>query len=385
MRIAVNTRFLLPGKLEGLGWYTYEICRRWAAAHPQDEFFFLFDRPYDPRFVFGPNVHPIVVFPPARHPVLWYLWFERRLPGILKAINAEVFFSPDGYLSLRSKVPTVMVVHDLAFRHYPAQVPVAVRAFYAHFTPQYLHRARKIVTVSDFVKKDIEKQYTIPSEKIVVVPNGGREEFKPFNTPEIQSLRDQYAAGKPYFFYLGALHPRKNLPRLIAAYNHFRQLYGTDVKLLIGGRMAWQTSEIFNAWKSSPFQEDILFLGYLPEETLPGVLGAAFALTYVSLFEGFGLPVLEAMFSEVPILASNSASIPEVAGNAAILVNPFDEEAIAHGMWQLWENPVLRGSLIQRGRLQRSLFSWDEAADRIYKVLEEVSSEASSTSSPQKP
>jgi glycosyltransferase involved in cell wall biosynthesis len=385
MRIAINTRFLLPGKLEGLGWYTYEICRRWAAAHPQDEFFFLFDRPYDPRFVFGPNVHPIVVSPPARHPVLWYLWFEGRLPVILKTIKADVFFSPDGYLSLRSQTPTVMVVHDLAFRHYPGQVPRIVRAFYTHFTPQYLHRASKIVTVSDFVKQDIEKQYALPAEKIVVVPNGGREGFKPLNTLEIQNLRNKYAAGKPYFFYLGALHPRKNLPRLIAAYNLFRQLYGTEVKLLIGGRMAWQTSEIFSAWKSAPFQEDICFLGYLPEETLPGVLGAALALTYVPLFEGFGLPVLEAMFSEVPILASNSASIPEVAGNAALLVNPFDEEAIAHAMWQLWENPALRSSLIQKGRLQRSHFSWDDAADRIYKILEEVSREASSISSPQKP
>lgn len=381
MRIAVNTRFLLPGKLEGLGWYTHEICKRWVTEHPEDEFFFLFDRPFDPSFVFGPNVHPVIISPPARHPILWYLWFEKRLPGILKKIQPDVFFSPDGYLSLRSTVPTVMVTHDLAFRHFPDQVPSAVRLYYDYFTPKFLERAQHIITVSEFVKSDIQNQYSTHPEKITAVPNGCREGFQALEAVEIQKIRDRYAQGRPFFFYLGALHPRKNLTRLIQAYSLFRQTCGTDVKMLIGGRMAWQTSDLFKAWKNSPYQNDIHFTGYLPEEELPKVLGAALGLTYVSLFEGFGLPVLEAFFSETPVIASDRASIPEVAGSAALLVNPFDEEAIARAMQQIWEDPLLRQSLIAKGRVQREKFLWDNAAAAIYKVLEHTSGTANRTSS----
>ena len=381
MRIAINTRFLLPDKLEGLGWYTHEICRRLVANHPEDEFFFLFDRPYDSNFIFGPNVHPVAVFPPARHPVLWYLWFERRLPAVLEKIRPDVFFSPDGFLSLRSRIPTVMVTHDLAFRHFPTQIPRSVNLYYHYFTPRYLEHAQNIITVSDFVKADIQQQYGISSEKIISVHNGCREGFKPLDPQEIQKVRDKYAVGCPYFFYLGALHPRKNLTRLIEAYSIFRQMCGTEIKLVIGGRIAWQTGDLFKVWKASPYRNDIIFTGYLPEEELSKILGAAFALTYVSLFEGFGLPVLEALYSEIPIIASDKASIPEVAGPAALLVNPFDEEAIAHAMRKLWEDPLLRESLLQKGRHQRQKFSWDRAAQEIYQVLEHVSGTASNTSS----
>lgn len=381
MRIAINTRFLLPGKLEGLGWYTHEICKRWVETHPEDEFFFLFDRPFDPTYIFGPNVHPVVINPPARHPILWYLWFERRLPGILEKIRPDVFFSPDSYLSLRSRIPTVMVTHDLAFRHFPDQIPRAVRLFYTYFTPKYLEYAQSIITVSHFVKEDIQQQYGIPPEKISAIPNGCREGFKPLDTAEIQKVRDTYAAGQPYFFYLGALHPRKNLYRLIQAYSLFRQTCRAEIKMLIGGRFAWQTGPLFDAWKNSPYQKDIHFMGYIPETELPRILGAALALTYVSVFEGFGLPVLEALYSETPVIASDKASIPEVAGPAALLVNPFDEEAIAHAMRQVWESLPLRESLIHKGRVQRQKFSWDTAAAEIYQVLEHVSGTTSNISS----
>lgn len=372
MRIAINTRFLLPGKLEGLGWYTYEICRRWVAQHPEDEFYFLFDRPFDKAFLFGPNVHPVVVPPPARHPLLWYGWFEWSIPAVLKRIQPDVFFSPDGYLSLRSRVPVATVIHDLAFLHYPEQVPALVRAYYRYFTPRFIQRAERIITVSEFVKQDICAAYGAPEHKILAIPNGSRAGFQPCTPEVIQATRGSLSDGQPYFFYLGALHPRKNLPRLIRAYSMFRHATGAAVKLLIGGRMAWQTGEIQSSWEASPFREDIRFLGYLPEEDLPRILGSALALTYVSLFEGFGLPVLEAMHSEVPVITSNLASMPEVAGDAALLTDPEDEKSIAGAMRQIWEEPQLRLELIRRGRTQRSKFSWDTAAEQIYSALLEI-------------
>nr|HQU58994.1 glycosyltransferase [Saprospiraceae bacterium] len=141
MKIAINTRFLLAGKLEGIGRYTYEVSRRLVQQQPGDEFIFFFDRPYDPEFCFGPNVQPVVLPPPARHPLLWYVWFEWSIAWALKHYRPDVFFSPDSYLSLRSATPTVLTVHDLAFEHFPEQVPALVKRYYRHFMPRYCHRA----------------------------------------------------------------------------------------------------------------------------------------------------------------------------------------------------------------------------------------------------
>jgi len=130
MRIAINTRFLLKDKLEGIGWYTYEISKWLVEKHPEHEFIFFFDRPFDKSFIFGKNVTPVVLSPPARHPVLWYLWFEFVIPKALKKYKADLFFSPDGYLSLKTKVKTITVIHDIASFHFPGQGFPAPKYFF---------------------------------------------------------------------------------------------------------------------------------------------------------------------------------------------------------------------------------------------------------------
>ncbi|MBP9075484.1 MAG: glycosyltransferase family 4 protein [Haliscomenobacter sp.] len=377
MRIAINTRFLLPGKLEGIGWYTYEVCRRLVEQHPEDEFIFLFDRPFDKRFLFGPNVRGVLVPPPARHPVLWYLWFEWAVPAALKTLKPDVFFSPDGYMSRTVGTPSVMVLHDLAYIHYPEQLPKPVLRYLTRYTQKFLARSDRIIAISHFVKSDILRHFPLEEARIAVAPNGCREGFVPLGHAEQQQVRNHYAGGDPYFFYLGALHPRKNIPRLIEAYSRFREETGANVKLLVGGRMAWKTGAIFDAWTQSAFRDDVLFLGYLPEEELKKVTASALALTYLSLFEGFGLPILEAMHCDVPVITSAAASMPEVAGDAALLVDPKQVDQIAGAMTEVWRKPELRESLIARGRTQREWFSWDTAAQKIYTVLEQAGNKKS--------
>ncbi|MCB9082591.1 MAG: glycosyltransferase family 4 protein [Lewinellaceae bacterium] len=370
MRIAINTRFLLPGRLEGIGWYTWEVVRRLVENHPDDEFLFLFDRPFAPEFIPPGRVTAHQVFPPARHPLLWWWWFEMSLPRVLKAWGAEVFFSPDGYGSLRSGVPTVLVTHDLAFNHFPAQVPPLVRHYYQYFTPRYLERAQRVLTVSEYVRGDILQTYpVIPPTKITVAPNGVREGFVPLAAAEQTAIRQQYAGGDPYFFYVGAMHPRKNVERLIAAFDLFRRRTGANVRLLLGGRLAWQTGSLREAYENAEYREAITFLGYLPESELPKVLGSALALTYVSMEEGFGVPVLEALHTETPVITSNRSSLPEVAGEAALLVDPTDPEAIAAALQQLWEQPGLREELVVKGRQQRERFHWAATAEIVYAQL----------------
>ncbi len=141
MRIAVNTRLLLKDRLDGIGWFTYETLKRITRLHPEHEFIFLFDQPFDPGFIFSENVRPVVAGPPARHPVLWYLWFERTLPRILEREKAGLFVSPDGYLSLNSRVPSVPVIHDINFLHRPGDLPWSTRYYYNRFFPRYAARA----------------------------------------------------------------------------------------------------------------------------------------------------------------------------------------------------------------------------------------------------
>lgn len=369
MRVAVNTRILLRDRLEGVGWFTYEVCRRLVARHPGWEFLFLFDRPFDPGFVFGSNVRGIVVPPPARHPLLWYLWFNVSLPVVFARERPDVFFSPDGHCSLRSRVPTAMVLHDIAHVHFPEQVPGAVRWFYDRYIPRYLERAEGVITVSEASRRDIHRYYGLPEGRIAVCGNGARPQFLPLADQEKEVVKKEYAGGQPYFFYLGSIHPRKNIFRLIKAFDRFKAATGAPVKLLIGGRFGWLTGETKAAYEEVSHREDIVFLGYVPEAELPRLLGGALALTYVSLFEGFGLPVLEAMQAEVPVITADTSSLPEVAGEAALLVDPESQEAIAKAMERIYTDSILRKKLIELGKVQRRKYSWEKTTEVIENEL----------------
>ncbi len=371
MRIAVNTRFLLAGKLEGIGWYTYEVLKRMVRIHPEDEFIFLFDRPYDNRFIFGDNVTPVVIGPPARHPLLWYIWFEWSLPRILKKHKVDVFFSPDGYCSIRSNVPTLMTLHDLAYFHYPQQINYLVRKYYQYFVPRFLKRAQIISTVSHFVKEDIVKNLHISADKIIVVQNGCREDFKPIKKESLEQVRNAYTGGRAFFLYYGAIHPRKNVLNTILAFENFKKISESDICLVLAGRMAWHTSEIEEKLKSSAYNHDIIHLGYIADE-LSDLVGSAMAVVYISYFEGFGLPVLEAMSAGVPVICSNISSLPEVAWEAAILVDPDNIPEIADALSQVFYNEAIRNEMIVKGLNRAKEFSWDNSASLLYKALKSI-------------
>jgi len=372
MRIAVNARFLLRGRLEGFGWYTHEIMQRMVQQHPEDEFVFLFDRAYDPRFVYGPNVQPIVVHPQARHPILFRIWFEWMLPRVLRKSGAEVFFSPDSMCSLRSPIPTAMTCHDLVPLHHPEQIAKRHRNFLLRFLPRYLRRADQVLTVSEYVRQDIIQTCGIAPERVTAIHNGCREVFKPLEALEQQQVRAKYANGQSYFFYTGAIHPRKNIPRLIRAFDQFREKTGASVKLLLAGRFAWKTDDVSSAYEQARHRADIHFLGYVDDTELARLMASALALVYVSLSEGFGLPVLEAMYCDTPVISANTTCLPEIAGPAALLVDPLSETAICEGMENVYKDPNLVASLIAAGRQQRLLFSWDGAAEETYQALVEL-------------
>ena len=368
MKIAVNTRLLLKGKLEGIGWVAYETLRRMVAAHPEVEFYFLFDRQPDPMFCFADNVKPVVLFPQARHPFLFIWFFELSVPRKLRRLKADLFYSPDGYLSLRSKVPQVVEFHDLNFEHFPGDMPKIHLWHYKKFFPKFAAKARRIVTVSEFSKQDIVDCYGVSPDKIDVAYNGVNEVFKPLDAHQQAQVRAKYSDGCPYFMFVGSLHPRKNLARLFTAFDLFKRQQPSSVKLLIVGEKRWWTEPIQKAYDAMSCKEEVVFTGRLSAEDLHQVTASALASVYVSYFEGFGIPILEAFKSDTPVITSNVTSMPEVAGDAALLVDPFNEASIAEAMVKVMDEG-LRQELIEKGRLRVRDFSWDQAAEKIWNCL----------------
>ncbi len=369
MKIAVNTRLLIKNKLEGIGWFTYESLKRIVRDHPEHDFYFIFDRPYDPSFIFGKNVHPIVISPQARHPILFYIWFEFSIPRLLKKIKPDIFISPDAFYSLKSSCKGLLVIHDLNFEHYPENLPWLVRKYYRYFTPLFSKKASRIATVSTFSKNDIVSQYGIEASKIDVVFNGANSSFKAVSKAMQRKTKAQYSKDKDYFIFIGALSLRKNLVNLFKAFDIYKSSLGNDNKLLVVGEKMWWSGPIRDAYEQMHYKNDVIFTGRLEPDELQKVMGSALALTYVSYFEGFGIPIIEAFNSEIPVITANVTSMPEIAADAALLVDPYNANSIAEAMKEITNNPEKVAELIARGRQRKNDFSWDKTASNLWESI----------------
>ncbi|MDR1346253.1 MAG: glycosyltransferase family 4 protein [Bacteroidales bacterium] len=369
MNIAVNTRLLLPNCLEGIGIFSCETLKRIVACHPEHHFFFIFDRPHAPEFIFADNVTPITAFPPARHPYLWHLFFEYAIPKILKKVKADLFLSPDGYLSLRTPVKSVAVIHDLNFEHHPEFMKPSYLGYLQRNFPKFAQRAARIATVSQFSKEDIINTYQQDANKIDVVYNGCNDAYKPLSQNEQNAVRQKYTNGCDYFLFVGSIHRRKNLGNMLRAFEQFKNQNATDAKFVIVGSKMWRDNEIGAVLAEMRHKDDVLLMGRQQTELLSKLMGAASALLYVSFFEGFGIPVLEAFHAETAVITSNVTSLPEVAGEAALQVSPHSAEAIAEAMSLLYYDKTLRSKLIHAGRQQRQHFSWEQSAALLWETL----------------
>lgn len=370
MIIAVNTRLLLKNKLEGIGWFTYETLKRITESHPEHEFIFLFDRPYDSSFIFSENVKPIVFGPPTRHPVLWHYWFNWRIPEILKKHKADIFLSPDGYLSLRTKVPQLAVIHDINFVHRPKDLPWLTSQYYNRYFPKFAQRAHRLATVSNYSKTDIAKNFNLNPDNIDVVYNGSNTIYTTLPQDEIKKVRNKYTGGQPYFLFIGALHPRKNVEGLLEAFDRFKSETGSSEKLVIVGGQMFKAGTIYDVWSWMQHRQDVIFTGRIPSEELKQILGSALSLTFVPFFEGFGIPVVEAMSAGVPVICSNTTSMPEVGGDAVIYVNPTRVDEIAEAMKKVSSDEALRKTLVQKGNEQHKKFTWNESARKLWESIE---------------
>lgn len=372
MRIAVNTRLLIKDKLDGIGWFTLETLRRICLQHPEHQFIFLFDRPWNPEFIFSENITPVKIGLPTRHPVLWFLWFEISVPIALRKYKADIFLSTDGYLSLCTKCPSIGVIHDINFFHRPKDLPVLSRWYYNFFFPKFAKKAKRIGTVSEYSKNDISSTYQISLEKIDLMYNGANALYRPIDEKSKLKYRERVTEGKPFFIFIGTLHPRKNLTGLLKAFDLFCASSQKEFKLLIVGARFFLTGELDKVYHSMKYKNNVIFSGRLEPDELAVALAAAEALTFVPHFEGFGIPLIEAMNCDVPVISSNVTSLPEVAGDAAIFCDPSKPSDIALAMKRIVFERGLKEELISKGRIRRNMFSWDNTSMELWKMIEKT-------------
>jgi glycosyltransferase involved in cell wall biosynthesis len=278
------------------------------------------------------------------------------------------------------RAPLVVTIHDLAFERLPEtftrrgsfQLKLTVR--------RTAKKAAKIATVSEYSRQDLLDIYKLPPEKVVVTYNGVESSFTPQpSVPnEAEEIRKRFGVSRDFLLAVGSLQPRKNLVRLIRAYARLRsEREDFRPQLVIVGRKLWLTSEIFDEVKRQRWADDVILTGYVADEDLPALYRAARAFVYPSLFEGFGLPPLEAMASGTPVVTSDVSSLPEITGDAALLIDPNDERALANALIEIMNNDRLRAELREKGLAQAKKFTWRDAAEKTLRLYQEAYGSAS--------
>jgi glycosyltransferase involved in cell wall biosynthesis len=297
------------------------------------------------------------------------LWTHLRFAGDLWLQRPDITFVPAHTLPRFFPGKAIVTIHDLGYKHFPEAHPERERQYLDWSTRHSANRATLIMADTHATRRDLIHFYHIPDEKIRVVYPGVDESLHPVKDESVlEAVREKYGLPERYLFFLSTLQPRKNVGRLVRAFQQWYQdTPHSDVHLVLAGQKGWLYDE---AWTAGT--ENIILPGYIQDHDIPALYSGALAFTFPSLFEGFGFGVLEAMQCETPVLCSNTSSLPELAGDAALLVDPLDVDAIAQGIDHLVTDAVLRQTLIERGRAQAKQFTWERAARQTLQVFEET-------------
>lgn len=372
MVIAVNCWVLRNKQLDGIGNFTVETLGRMIPQHPEAKFLLMVDRNFTADYFDFPNVTLHRVFPPYRHPLLYFVHMETTVKRFLKSHTPDLFLSMDGFLSLRASTPQLPVIYDLNFEYYPKDLKWKNRVYFRTFFHRFARKAARIATISEYSKADIAKWYGIDANHIDNVSCGIKTRFQPLAEDEKLAVKKQYSENEDYFFFIGSMHPRKNIVRLIRSFNRFKQQSGSTMKLLLGGHILWDDISIRQVMQEISCTTDVAFLGRISDDELSRLLGSALALSFVPTFEGFGLPIVEAFQAHVPVICSNTTSMPEVAGDAALQADPFNENEIASAMFKMASDADLRKKLVAKGIEQKKKFSWERTATMLFNCLKKA-------------
>lgn len=307
---------------------------------------------------------------PTINPRIRIPWEQFLAPLLLRMSGAELFHGTLNVIPLACPIPSVVTIHDLAFIRFPGTFRAYNRTYLDLATRTSVRRAARILAVSEHTRREVIGLLGVPPERVAVTYNAARAHFRPPDPAVLAHFRTRHNLPETFVLYVGTLEPRKNLTTLLEAYGQV--VRERRVPLLIGGGKGWLYQPVFERLEALGLREHVHFVGYIEEQELPLWYAAATLFVFPSLYEGFGMPPLEAMACGTPVVTSNSASLPEVVGDAGLLVSPTDVEALAAAIVRLLHDPDLHAELRQRGLQRAHHFSWRKTAERTLAVYEQT-------------
>lgn len=374
MRIAVNAHLLAHTRSfrrAGVSHYIEQVLLHLAQIDRANHYTVYTTRGLDQaalglpaNFVVKPSRLP-TINPRVRIP-----WEQGIAPLLLRG-TADLYHGCLNVAPLLSPVPTVITIHDLAFIRFPQTFRAYNRIYLDLATRLSARRASRILAVSEHTKREVVGLLGIPPERVIVTPNAARSHFRPPAPAAIEQLRARHGLPERFVLYVGTLEPRKNLTTLLEAFALVSRSV-PDVPLLIGGGKGWMYEPIFARLEQLNLRDRVKFAGYLPEEELPLWYAAATVFVFPSIYEGFGMPPLEAMACGTPVITSNTSSLPEVVGDAGLMVAPTDTIGLAEAIRRVLVNADLRAELRQRGLARARRFSWADTAAKTLVAYREA-------------
>ncbi len=356
----------------GLGRYAESLARALVASDP-DRYALFCNREQEIEPLAGLEHLPTRTVALGYKPWRMLVWLGQlaRVGFDNLLLEAELFHATEHLLLSLRTIPTVLTVHDLIFRHLPAHHKPLNRWYLNASLPLYCRRATHIIAISECTRRDLIAAYSLPPEKVVVVYEAADPRFRPQLPEAVAAVRAHYSLPDRYLLFVGTIEPRKNLARLLAAFEALHAGGLTD-GLVIVGKRGWLYGDFFARLEQSPARNAVLFPGYVPDEHLPAIYAGAQVLILPSLYEGFGLPVLEAMACGTPVVTSDGSSIPEVGGEAALYFDPTDTEEMTKTIRRALTDAELREEMQARGLARAARFSWERAAKETKAVYDMV-------------
>jgi len=357
----------------GLGRYTHELIAGLLAVDPANEYVAFYNRPseaqVDPPLDRLPHLATNLPNKPWRMSVLlaqfMHLPQDRLFPGV------DLFHATDHLLPRLSQVKSVFTLHDLVFRFYPETHKPLNRWFLTLMMPRFLQAADAVIAVSECTKRDAIRLYGVDESKIRVIYEGVNPRFRPATPEAISVVCQKHGLPEHFILSVGTIEPRKNLNTLLEAYHALRH-QGAEFKLVIVGKKGWLYHGFFRRLRDLGLEDEVIFPGFVSDEDLPALYSAADLFIFPSLYEGFGLPPLEAMACGTPVVTSDVSSLPEIVGDAAITVDPHNAEELAEDILRILGDPELRVRLQNKGLARAKIFSWEDTAKKTLEIYEEV-------------
>jgi glycosyltransferase involved in cell wall biosynthesis len=367
VRIGIDARKLRDF---GIGTYIRNLLKQLARIDQATEYVLLC-RPTDVAIVNELGLNFRAVAEAARP---YSVAEQVRIPLALRRENVDLFHAPHYVLPPLTHCKSVVTIHDVIHLLFPQYLPGRLAHAYARASMwAAAKRSDRILTVSETSKHDILRRFKVPAEKIVVIYNAIDERFNVVPSPEqVMRVRERYQLDQRYVLYVGNIKPHKNLERLIDAFAQLRRTGVDDVQLLIIGDEISKFPALRRAVHRHKLHKHVRFLGFVTIETLAVLYRLASVFVFPSLYEGFGLPPIEAMASGTPVVTSNVSSLPEVVGDAALLVDPYDPASIADGMRQVLTDALLCAALSSRGRRRAEQYSWQQSIEQVHRIYQEV-------------